>query len=157
LQITTEEQPSETYPQDGRFVQATDFAGVHAPGPHSFAPPPPPQVCPFGQLVPHTVTPPQPFGMLPQSLPLQYISVGQPHMWLCPPPPQLIPVGQFMPQSIVEPQLSETTPHCKGAHTDFIQFAKSCADSMSAGSPERSALAFAPMSPPATESGVFQQ
>jgi hypothetical protein len=112
--------------------------GVHEPVPQMFVPPPP-HVCPVGQLVPQTVTSPQPFGIVPQLRPPQNCCVGQPHACCIPPPPHVSPVGHVIPQSIIDPQLSGMTPHWE-SHTAGTQSLRS--------TPARSNIVV---------SGIFQQ
>jgi len=77
-------QPSAMVPQF--FICPAHVIGVQ---PHTFAVPPPPQVCGVMQ-VPQVNVPPQPFGIVPQFLPAAAHVVGtQPHTFAVPPPPQV--------------------------------------------------------------------
>jgi hypothetical protein len=83
--------------------------------PHTFAAPPPPQVCPVAHdPVPQVIAPPHPSGYWPQFIPLGHwvsgVQAGAPHWPGVPPPPQVWPVGH-VPQLNVWPQPSPAWPH----------------------------------------------
>lgn len=110
-------QPFETVPQT-RAPQA--FArGVQAP--HTFATPPPPQLCPLLQLPGEQLTGVQPgTDSVPQFLPRQSsVWLGQgPQRFATPPTPQPSPLGQ--PGHTMGPQAVLTAPHTPGVQTSAI-------------------------------------
>jgi hypothetical protein len=108
-------QPSETCPQVPLGKSAQVFF-THAGGPpQTLATPPPPQVCPVGQVPQLVVRPPQPSGIGPQvpaGNAVQFLGVhagGAPPQTLAtPPPPQMLPPVQVPQLAVSAPQPSET-------------------------------------------------
>jgi hypothetical protein len=112
-QSTMPPQPSEMSPHCAPVEAHVRF--VQEAAPHTFAAPPPPQLCPAAHdPVPHMMAPPHPSGYCPQFMPLGHwvigVQAGAPHLPGTPPPPHVVPVGQ-VPQFRGLPQPSPARPH----------------------------------------------
>jgi hypothetical protein len=99
------------------YPSEVQVAAVHVGAPHWKATPPPPQLCPVGQ-VPQFSMLPQPSGYWPQLSPLGHFVSGvqfpPPHWLATPPPPHVCPVGQVPQLTVMPPQPSLCGPHAPG-------------------------------------------